>query len=247
MKNTLLFVPVLALVLVAGPVSADSDVLVDPGTLPGSPFYFLDRLVEQIGTLLTVDKVARIERKIMLAEERFSEAHALSGEQGKSDRAHETFKKYQDDVDGAVADAKAAKEEGEESSKIDEILAKLAEESVRHQAVLAEVYAKVPEQAREAIERAMEMSAQGHTRAIQAVSKEKRDEVRRTVEEKIGDALSHLEEFRAEGVPVPHLDDADDAVEDLDIEDELEGIDGEIRSAADELEDDGRPEDVPRR
>ncbi len=246
MKKALFLSPVLTLLIVVSPVSADTNTLPNPGTLPGSPLYFLDRLAEEIGAFLTVNKAARVERRAAIAEERLAEANALS-EGGKSEKADRAFQEYEDDMAEAVTDAKKAKDEGEDAVKLDEVLAKLAEISVRHQAALAEVYAKVPESAKDAIERAMEMSAKGHARAIQAISKEKRDEVRAQVEEEVEEALGHLEELRAEGIPVPHLDDVDDEVEDLDIEDELEGIDDEIRSAGMDAEEAGRPEDVPRR
>lgn len=246
MNKALFLSLALALVFSASPVHADTDTLPNPGTLPGSPLYFLDRLAEEVGAFLTLNKTARVERRAAIAEERLAEANTLS-ERGESERAVKAFGEYEGDMNEAVADAKKAKEEGENETKIDDILTRLAEASVRHQAVLAEVYAKVPETAKDAIERAMEMSAKGHARAIQAISKEKRDEVRARVAEEVEEALGHLEEFRAEGVPVPHLDDSDDEVEDLDLEDELEGINDDIREAGADAEEAGRPDDLPRR
>jgi hypothetical protein len=234
MKKTV-FSSVLTLMLIVSPVSAadTAAVLQDPGTLPGSPFYFLDRFMEQIGVLLTVDKVARIERKIALAEERLAEARSLA-EGGKHEAADKTLGEYETDIADSITDAKTVKKEGGDATKIDEVLAKLAEESVRHQAALAEVYAKVPEAAREAIKHAMEMSAEGHARAIQAVSKDKRDEVRDRVKKENEEDREHLDALRESGVPVPEFDDDEDV---MDVEDELDALEDDINSASDEAED----------
>lgn len=240
MVKKFIAVPVVALVLTALPVSADDVALPDAGMLPDSPLYFLDRLSEELGLIFAFKASERAERRLAIAAERLSEAKELVGK-GKGDDAAQAVEDYQDDVDASVAEAKKAKDAGEEVAELDELLAKLAETAARHQEVLAEVYQKVPEQAKDAIKRAMEMSAKGHDEALRAVSGEKRDEIRERVREVWKEAEEHLGEFRAEGVPVPDLVDSD--IYDLmDTEDELNDLKSdieEVESEGTEMEDGG--------
>jgi len=87
----------------------------------------------------------------------------------------------------------------------DEVLEQIAEATVRHQAVLAEVYERVDEEAKETVERVMEMSAQGHDTALSAISGELQEEVRERVEQNTVDVEERLRELRDEGVPIPDL------------------------------------------
>jgi len=57
---------------------------------------------------------------------------------------------------------------GKDTTTVEQLVAKAT--SI-HLEVLAEVYGKVPEQAREAIERAMRVSVRGHERAVEALQK----------------------------------------------------------------------------
>jgi hypothetical protein len=66
----------------------------------------------------------------------------------------------------AMEKAEKAKADGKDT---DAVLQKIADATTKHQAVLAEVLSKVPEQAKEAIQKAIENSQKGHDSALEAV------------------------------------------------------------------------------
>ena len=200
MKKTFL-IPLLVVFLFAGIVNANSHSLPDPGLLPDSPFYFLDIALERLGSLVTFGDLSKAQRHLGLAEERLVESRALANK-GDSSRAEKTIGKYQEQLGKALAKAEKAKSKGKDA---DAVLEKIAEATVRHQVVLAEIYEKVPEQAKEAIQKAMENSARGHDTALSAVSGEKQEEVRGRVEQETKDVEERLEELRNEGVPIPGI------------------------------------------
>ncbi|MBM4401778.1 MAG: hypothetical protein FJ044_00845 [Candidatus Cloacimonetes bacterium] len=215
MVKQLLLVPLLAIFLFAGAVQAQTpnsvnpadlttgqaNDLPDPGMLPGNPFYFLKSWSEDIGTFFTFGDVAKAERFLNLSEKRLAEANALANK-GKSEIAEKAIGRYQEQLSRALAKAEEAKAKGLDT---DEVLAKVSEATLKHQAVLADVYERVPEQAKPAIERAMQVGMRGHEEALKAVSGEKREEVMRDVEEKRQEVEQKLEDLRNKGVPVPTI------------------------------------------
>src|SRR3990172_1804308 len=66
-----------ALLVLGVPVFAHSEPLPDPGTTPDSALYFLDVALDNIGTALTFNSDARIERRLRVAEERLSEVRTM--------------------------------------------------------------------------------------------------------------------------------------------------------------------------
>lgn len=201
MVKKLLIIPMLAVFLFAGVASANSHGLPNAGMLPGNPFYFLEILSEGIGTFLTFGDIKKAERHLALAGERLAEADELA-EKGKANRAEKATERYQERLDKALAKAEEAKTKGKDT---DAVLEKIAEATVRHQAVLATIYERVPEQAKEAIQRAMEKSARGHETALSAVSGEKQAEVRNRVEQETEDVEDRLEGLRSKGLPIPEM------------------------------------------
>jgi len=100
------------------------------------------------------------------------EAQSLANEVGRTAHLEEALVRAQTHLASAQARAEEAQARGVD---VDEVLALLAENSVRLQENLAEVYEKVPEQAQPAIERAMEATQRGFTEAAGAVSNQKRE------------------------------------------------------------------------
>jgi F0F1-type ATP synthase membrane subunit b/b' len=64
-----------------------------------------------------------------------------------------------------------------QSKDREELLKKMVALSVRQQAVLAKVYEQVPEQAKEAVQKAIENSQRGHEQATQELKKTKDQQV----------------------------------------------------------------------
>ena len=174
--------------------------------LPGNPFYFLKSVSEGVGTFFSFGDVSKAERFVYLADKRLAEVRALA-ERGDEGRAEKATEKYQERIAKALERAGEAMEKGKD---VDEIMSKVAEATVKHQEVLARVYEQVSEQAKEAIGRAMELSARGHDEALKAVSGEKRDEIEDMIEGLKQEAKDRLEELRRKGVPIPELKNRDE-------------------------------------
>lgn len=178
---------------------AHTNDLPKPGILPDSPFYFLKSWSESIGTFFTFGGVAKAERLLNLSKKRLAEAKALSTK-GKPALVEKTIKRYQDQWINALTKARETKAKGLDT---DEVLAKVAEATLKHQVVLADIYERVPEQAKPAIERAMIAGMHGNKEALTAVSGEKRAEILQRVEQKRQEAEQRLEDLRNKGIPIP--------------------------------------------
>ncbi|MCK5044920.1 hypothetical protein KAR26_04320 [Candidatus Parcubacteria bacterium] len=139
--------------------------LPDPGLTPDSPFYFLETIVEGIGTFFTFGDLKKAERYATLAAERLAEARAVV-EKGKPEIAEKALTRYENQLNNSIARAEKAQAKGENTAKVMEVVGKAT--SV-HLEVLAELYEKVPEQAKPAIEKAMKASVKGHGRAVEAL------------------------------------------------------------------------------
>lgn len=204
--RALLLVPILAMFASPGTLRAQTDQLPDPGMLPDNPLYFVKSMSEGIGTFLTFGDVAEAERSLDLAEQRLAEARALANE-GKAEAAEKAVKRYEEQLERSQARAEEAREKGKDT---EEVLTRTSEATLRHQVVLAEVYAKVPEQARPGIERAMRASMRGHEQSMRRVSRDKREEVLRDERGERREAEQRLRELRERGVPVPPLPSRDE-------------------------------------
>ncbi|WP_176233360.1 DUF5667 domain-containing protein [Candidatus Hakubella thermalkaliphila] len=201
MLKKLLIVSVFSLLLFAGGAYAQTDTLPDPGMLPDSPFYFLKSWAEDVGTLFTFGDVAKCERLVNLAEKRLGEAKALL-EKGKPEVAEKALARYQEQLNSALSKAQEAKGKGLDT---DEVLTKVSEATLKHQAVLADVYERVPEQAKPAIQRAIEAGMRGYEEALKAISGQKREEILKKTEDKRRDVEKRLEDLRKKGVPIPTI------------------------------------------
>ncbi len=166
--------------------------LPEPGMLPGHALYFLKSWTENIATAFTFGEANKAERFFNLAEKRLAEVKALT-EQERTELAERGIKRYEKQMQLALQRAEQAKEKG---ISVDEILSRVSEATLRHQGVLADVYEKVPEQAKEAIERAIQASRQGHEQALQAISEENVERVRQEIQEKKQEIKQRIETLR---------------------------------------------------
>jgi hypothetical protein len=89
------------------PLGGSPRATVDPGTLPGSVLYPVDRFREGIDRLLAVGPDARTALHIRQADERVAEATALA-QAGRGDRAGPALVGYADAVDAARATVERA-------------------------------------------------------------------------------------------------------------------------------------------
>ncbi|MFH1714005.1 MAG: DUF5667 domain-containing protein, partial [Candidatus Nealsonbacteria bacterium] len=149
-------------------VLAQETELPDPGMTPDSPFYFLEIIAEEVGTFFTFGDLKKAERHAALAAERLAEAKAVV-EEGKSELAEKTLERYEMQLNNSIARAEKAMAKGKDTEKVIEVLAKVGQATSKHLEVLAEVYEKVPDEAKPAIENAMKASIKGHEKAVEAL------------------------------------------------------------------------------
>ncbi len=160
MNRTIISILV-GLLLFSGVALAQTAELPSAGITPGSPFFFIERLFEDMGTFFTFGDANKARRAIALAEKRLAEAKALT-ERGDSDNVEWATKLYEEKFS-------EGKERAERSRDAD-VLATVTEATSRHFAVLEEVIERVPEQAKDSVRHALENSKQGQIAALQALS-----------------------------------------------------------------------------
>lgn len=165
MKTISLIITLAFLLSLGTGVLAQETELPDPGLLPDSPFYFLETIAEEIVTFFTFGDLKKAERYAALAAERLAEVKAVI-EKGKPEFVEKTIERYRVQLQNSIARAEKAQIKGENTEKV---MAKIGKTTSVHLKVLAEVYEKVPEQAKPAIENAMKTSIKGHKKAVEAL------------------------------------------------------------------------------
>ena len=153
---------IIGLMLLGGVAFAKSAALPSAGITPGSPFFFLERLFENIETFFTFGEANKAQRFITLAEERLAEVKVLA-ERGDNDNVERASELYEKQFTEAKEKAKRS---GDENA-----LARVTEATSKHFTVLEEVIERVPEQAKISVQRALENSKQGQISALQALSR----------------------------------------------------------------------------
>ena len=136
------------------------------GFLPDQPFYFLKRFRENVGLILTLDPVKKEEKRLAIAQERLAEAGKLF-EMGKADLAQKTVVNYTHQVVHVMQNL--ATLSSEEKKKV--LAQKLALISAKHELVFEKTLERVPERARPAVKKAMEVSQKGMDRAADVLHK----------------------------------------------------------------------------
>jgi len=168
MKTTSLIIISAFLFFLGTGVLAQETELPDPGLTPDNPFYFLETISEEIVTFFTFGDLKKAERHAVLAAERLAEAQAVV-EKGKPGLAEKTLERYRMQLQNSIARAEKAQVKGENTEKV---MTKIGQATSKHLEVLAEVYEKVPEQAKPAIENAMKVSIKGHEKAVKALKEQ---------------------------------------------------------------------------
>jgi len=166
MKKIVLITILSFLILFFGTqVFAEESDLPSPGLLPDSPFYFLEIIAEEIGTFFTFGDLKKAERYAALAAERLAETQAVV-EKGKSELAEKTLARYENQLNNSIAHAERAQAKDQNT---EQVMTKVGKATSVHLEVLAEVYNKVPDQAKPVIENAMKASVKGHEKAVEVL------------------------------------------------------------------------------
>jgi len=201
MTHKILPVIILAALAFSGVAVAQEEPTPNAGLLPDSPFAFIDSVFERVELFFAFGAKAKAGKNMDFAEERLAEAAALAAK-GVENRPQEALERYQEHLDEALAKAAEARANGD---NVEDVFARIFGATVRHQETLAEVYERVPEQARDAIERAMEMSAKSHDTALEAISAGGQNGIKEAVNGATQDMQERLDALRSRGVPIPDI------------------------------------------
>lgn len=161
MSKKIIAVAVLGVFLFSGVASAQTNDLPSAGATPGSPFYFLDRFFEGVGTLFTFGEANKARRYLALAEERLSEAQTLAEEQDAENTAEAT-ELYEEQF-------AEAKERAGRTGELD-LEAQVTDATTKHLSVLDGVLERVPEQARAQVLAAKERTVSGQIEALRGIA-----------------------------------------------------------------------------
>jgi len=178
MKKVILLIIILSFFL-GTVILAQETELPKPGLTPDSPFYFLDTLGEKIGMFFTFGAEKKIKKAIKYAEEKLAEVKVMV-EKNKTKALERATQKYQKFI--GLANTKTT-ENKERGKNVEELATLIIEKTLKHQEILIEVFERVPGEAIEAIQKAIEVSGKGFEEAVQAVTGAKKEELQQKIEE----------------------------------------------------------------
>ncbi|MCX6813478.1 MAG: trypsin-like peptidase domain-containing protein [Candidatus Azambacteria bacterium] len=164
----------LALVLVVifiSPISASA--ATSAGVKPRSFWYGFDIAFEKINLFFTFSPEKKAQKALEYADERLAEAEAVANEKN-TDAVKTAVAGYESNIASAAEESKQVKDK----IKTEELLNSIADNTSKHQEILAEVYNKVPDEAKSAIEKAIEISTKNHENALKEIQG-----LKKTVEE----------------------------------------------------------------
>lgn len=165
MKKLIIIASILFLaVIFVTPVSVSAN-SVNPGIKPGSIFYFFDTAFEKINLFFTFNSEKKVEKALEYADERLAEAEAVANE-NKPESVEKVMENYQEKISLATEKSKEIKDE----EKAKELLSTISENTSKHQETLTEVYNKVPDEAKQAVERALSTSMKAQEQANEQIA-----------------------------------------------------------------------------
>ena len=164
------------------------DKLPIPEIMPDDPLYVLKTWYEEALLFISFGDSKKAERYSKLAEERLKEAEQMIKE-GKEELAEKALAQYEIYLNKALGKAEELKKQAVESAKqkakekANQALQKVSESTLKNQEVLLRIYQLVPDQAKEAIEKVIELTKTGYERAVEAVSGIKKEELQQKAED----------------------------------------------------------------
>ncbi len=163
MKKLFLSFVLLSVVVFSLPTSASA--ATNPGVKPGNFFYFFDTAFEQINLFFTFSPEKKAEKALAYADERLAEAEAVAG-----DNNAEVVKTAITNYESNIALATEKSKEVQDKERAESLFTLIADNTSKNQEVLSAVLVKVPEEAKEAITRAIEASRKGQEEATQQIA-----------------------------------------------------------------------------
>src|SRR3989344_7217042 len=178
----------------------------ESGIKPGSFFYGFVTTFEKINLFFTFSPEKKAEKALKYAEKRLAEAEAVAGDEN-SEAVKTAISGYEKNIALAAQASKKVKDE----TKAENLFNLIANNTSKHQEVLADVLTKVPEEAKEAITKAIEVSRKGQEEALQKIS-ELRGEVEKlkqevadlkAKDEERGKILEELSKQKPKNISIP--------------------------------------------
>ncbi|MDO8430175.1 MAG: trypsin-like peptidase domain-containing protein [bacterium] len=136
----------------------------DPGLKPGNFFYIFDTTSEKIVLFFTFNPENKVKKALEYADERLAEIEVVA--ETNPDAIKGALANYESKVILAAEKSKEIKDE----KKAEELLTLITDNAPKQQEILSAVLAKVPEEAKEAIVLAIEVSKRGQEKAQEQIS-----------------------------------------------------------------------------
>lgn len=153
--------PILLAIIIFLPIFASA--ATSPGIKPGSFFYFFDTAFEKVGMFFAFGPEKKAEKALKYADERLAEAEAVTD---NADAVKTAVENYENSIAFAEEKSKAVGDK----EKAEALLTSIADNTSKHQEVLTDVLAKVPEEAKEAIAKAIEAGRRGQEEALRKIA-----------------------------------------------------------------------------
>src|SRR3990167_861142 len=184
------------LISLAFVVPAQASAATSAGVTPGSFFYFFDTTFENISLYFTFDSENKARKALGYADERLAEIEAVA-EEKNPDGVKAAIANYESNIALATEKSKEVKDKGQAES----LFTSISDNAAKNQEVLAAVLIKVPEEAREAITRAIEVSRKGQEEATRQITELKKEvsELKQELENLKGELKDKEEDPKASG------------------------------------------------
>ena len=176
MKKIALFGFIVSLLILTPSVLAQPE-LPDPGITPDSPFYRIETFVD------------RFRSSEAVADKRAAEIRAMT-EENNTEAMERAVEGYERAMERRERDGNRSEGAAEE----------VARQASNHMSVLAQVRERVPEEANEGLERAMNSSARGRGRAIEALNRTNHERARSVAQDTLEEVIANTPEEAQEGL-----------------------------------------------
>lgn len=163
----------LVLFLFASVSPAQAEETVDPGLLPDHPLYFLKTIFEKVKLFLTFDLEEKAKLLGKLVETKLEETEVML-KKGKAKEAQKSLDAY---LDYMSAMGKVVNKEDYEGKVMEAVIERVEKAHERHIEVLSGLQEEVPDEAKEAIKHALEVSQHGKEVSLEQLEKVNQREV----------------------------------------------------------------------
>ena len=163
-------IPLVVLALLAVVGAGGAATVVSRGSIPGDILYPVKETTENVRVATAFSDESKAKVHLAIADEKLNEIEKLEARGKSADKIIAATERLEKNQGKAIEKLEKAQSEGKD---VTAIVARLQSNLERQQSVLARVLEKVPEQAKAAIQRAMENSQGGLIKAQEMQTEEK--------------------------------------------------------------------------